>query len=643
MSEEKKIDSLNKDIDEIIDKIREKIKNINPSINNSPDNLNKVSRLNDILKKLTLSKKENTENYNTYYAKIMSILPSSYKRQLIGLNLTRTNNNPIVELLAKGIAFILKYTNQLFNMLKNLLDDGIISDFEEKGLYSTNAIPGLFTVLIVIFLIIFLIWSSIQSFLKWISGGFINLPDLPISLDKRYTQFVYSFFHLLVSGYLVFVIFISYFRDLLEKAGLGTDNTTTTEEEISKNLDIIEIGKRIIQALYLLWIIAIVLIGSTIAKAFYKMACNGANTNIDSFAKIIDSSVVLTLIVSIILIILLKIKDFFNLVVKFFSGNVSKLKQYYENITKGVIFSVHKKTLERQYNKLNESPEDPKNNDEVERSQKILELIFNFDVIYFVLRVITLMYEEFASDNLVFLLGRMGEESPLNNCNPDGDDCDKDNFKETLKNFISGAVLWIVSLIVLFIQFKIPKNPTNDLDKTIGDNIKNLLEAFVAMLDSNKGSGDKNKDNKDNKSFKDYFTELKTNISKAKDETKTGLPRELKERSKQAANKTGKLAKTTDKRIMDTKIYKEDTQYEFDKARYDVKKAKELRTERLKKDNTLVQALAQASDQDQVQNKAKILAQAQAKALPRARNAAKQVHELAQNLTGALTQATPET
>ena len=632
MSEEKKIDSLNKDITEIIDKIKKN---------------DKIKDKNSLLKSIEeVQNQANNLDYNTYYAKIMNILPSSYKRQLIGLNLTRTNNNPIVELLAKGISFILKYANKLFDLLKDLFDDGgIIDDFEKKGLYSTNAIPGLFTVLIVIFLIIFLIWSSIQSFFKWISGGFIKLPDLPISLDKRYTQFVYSFFHLLVSGYLVFVIFISYFRDLLEKAGLGADNTTTTEEEskeISKNLDIIEIGKRIIKALYLLWIIAIVLIGSTIAKAFYKMACNGANTNIDRFAKIIDSSVVLTLIVSIILIILLKIKDFLNLVVKFFSGNVSKLQKYYDNITRGVILGVGvtKEKLESEYNKLNESSEDPKNKEEVERSQKILELIFNFDVIYFVLRVLTLMYEEFASDNLVFLLGRMGEESPLNNCNPDGDDCDKDNFKETLKNFITGAVLWIGSIIVLYIQFKIPKNPEEDLDKNIGDNIKNLLEAFVAMLDSNKGSGDKNKDNK---SFKDYFTELKTNISKAKDETKTGLPGELKERSKQAANKTGKLAKTTDKRIMDTKIYKEDTQYEFDKARYDVKKAKELRTERLKKDNTLVQALAQASDQDQVQNKAKILAQAQAKALPRARNAAKQVHELAQNLTGALTQATPET
>ena len=106
---------------------------------------------------------------------------------------------------------------------------------------------------------------------------------------------------------------------------------------------------------------------------------------------------------------------------------------------------------------------------------KILELIFNFDVIYFVLRVITLMYEEFASNNLVFLLGRMGEESPLNNCNPDGDDCDKDNFKETLKNFIIGAVLWIGSIIVLYIQFSLNK-PTDTLDKKIGDSIKEILE-----------------------------------------------------------------------------------------------------------------------------------------------------------------------
>jgi hypothetical protein len=508
----------------------------------------------------------------------MSIIPSSYKSQLIGLNLTRKDNNPIVELLAKGIAFILKYANKLFDLLKDLFDDGgIIKNFEDD-LYSTNAIPGLFTVLIVIFLIIFLLWSSIQSFFKWISGGFIKLPDLPISLDKRYTQFVYSFFHLLVSGYLVFVIFISYFRDLLEKSGLGGENSGVTNEEISKNLDIIEIGKRIIKALYLLWIIAIVLVGSTIAKAFYKMACNGANTNIDSFAKIIDSSVVLTLLVSIILIILLKIIDFFNLVVKFFSGNSCSEPSH----GTGAI--------------------------EVKRSQKILELIFNFDVIYFVLRVITLMYEEFASDNLVFLLGRMGEESPLNNCNPDGDDCDKDNFKETLKNFIIGAVLWIGSIIVLYIQFKIPKNPTNDLDTSIGNNIKELLSNFLEMLDG-KTQSDK---------FKTSFTDLKNNMSTAYTDTRNigktkigdplyeGVYKPTKDiatavykakpdqRRIAFATETGKLAKTRDTQKLKRKIDKEYEQYAYDKARLDRDEAIKSLVNRVDKDKSLIPGLIES-------------------------------------------------
>lgn len=522
MSDQEKINSLNGDITKIIKIIRNNITQTNRE------------KLSEVIRKLNSEyfNSDKYSDYNSYYKKILGILPSSYKSQFIGLNLTRTNNNPIVELLAKGIAFILKYANQLFYMLKKIFDDGIISDFEENGLYSTNAFPGFFTVLIVIFLIIFLFYSSIQSFFKWISAGFIKLPDLPISLDRRYTQFVYSFFHLLVSGYLVFVIFISYFKDLLKDLGLNEEDGV----QIKENLDIIVIGKRIIKALYLLWIIAIVLIGSTIAKAFYKMACNGANTNIDSFAKIIDSSVVLTLLVSIILIIFLKIKDFINLVGSFFSDNVSKLQQYYDNITINSRFFVTKQKIESEYNRLNESPEDPKNKEEVKKSQKILELIFNFDVIYFVLRVITLMYEEFASDNLVFLLGRMGEESPLNNCNPDGDDCDKDNFKETLKNFISGGGLWISSIIVLFIQFNWNKS-SYSLDQIIGDNIKNILKAFVAMLDGELGSGEKYE--VDKKSFKDYFTDLKNSMSTAKNKTKTGLPGELKRRSEQAANKTG--------------------------------------------------------------------------------------------------------
>ena len=50
-----------------------------------------------------------------------------YKRQLLRKdvisNLTKTEGNPIVELLAKGIAFILKYANKLFDKIKLEKDD----------------------------------------------------------------------------------------------------------------------------------------------------------------------------------------------------------------------------------------------------------------------------------------------------------------------------------------------------------------------------------------------------------------------------------------------------------------------------------------------------------------------------------------
>ena len=72
-----------------------------------------------------------------------------------------------------------------------------------KALHATNVFPGILTILITLYLIIFLLWTAIQGFFRWISAGSINLPNFPFSFDKTMTQIVYSFFYLVTSIYLI--------------------------------------------------------------------------------------------------------------------------------------------------------------------------------------------------------------------------------------------------------------------------------------------------------------------------------------------------------------------------------------------------------------------------------------------------------
>ena len=318
-----------------------------------------------------------------------------------------------------------------------------------KALHATNVFPGLLSLILMILLIIFLIWTLLQKFLRWISFGYIELPNLPILYNRKITQIIYSFFYLLTSAYLLFYLFVDNFKVLKEQL---TNNTE------SSNLDIIEILKRLVGTFYILWPIFIVVIGSTITKAFYKMSCNGAETNIYSFAKIVDSSVLAVLVISIIFIILLKITSLLEIIIK-------RVK--------------------------------PDEKEKVGKAYKTMfGIIFNFNLSYIILRLITLMFEEFAAKSLVFLISKLSNQvaNPIiNNCNETESECEKskDDELEKFMQTVIGTILWFILFIVVIIQAPLPPWPIPALAKIkpkvdfpIGNVVKILFNKLINMVTS---------------------------------------------------------------------------------------------------------------------------------------------------------------
>ena len=274
-----------------------------------------------------------------------------------------------------------------------------------KALHYTNMFPGLLTCGIVIFLILFILWNAIQQVVKKISFNLINLPDLPFSLNKNIMQLVYSTFYIITSGYLLFYIFFSYFNELSSDVETGGSLS---------NLDIVVIVKRIVRALYILWPISVIVIGSTIAKALYKMSCGGAKANIAPFGKVIDSTIVMSLLASVGLIILLKIKYVIDMLMRSTDSQTTV------------------------------------------KSKKILAIIFNFTLIYFILRLITITFEEFASKELIFLLGRSVNEASgsAGNCVSDSSECPEKNSSDSAKHYVTAVFLCILAVMIIAINMK---------------------------------------------------------------------------------------------------------------------------------------------------------------------------------------------
>jgi hypothetical protein len=307
-----------------------------------------------------------------------------------------------------------------------------------------NMVPGICSLIIVLFLIAYLIWRFIQSIVKWLSFGKHNLPNMSIGYNKKKTQILYSLFYVLVSFSLLFFLFIL-------NAINPVDNTFT-----NCDLDIIHIFKRLIESIPTLWVIAVVVVGSSIAKALYKISCGSAKTNINSFAKIVDSTVLALFIISIIMIILLKMAIFVAILTK---GNNDK-KMFYKNI---------------------------------------FYVIFNFNLIYIILRLLTLMFEEFASNRLVFLISSISNQvnSPIEqNCydeNHSNSEKKNQNIFEKVFQIITGVILWFVLLVIVIIQMPfLPQlvNVKMRLDPKIYSSIVKSTKFLAAVIPSNNTKGE---------------------------------------------------------------------------------------------------------------------------------------------------------
>ena len=129
---------------------------------------------------------------------------------------------------------------------------------------------------------------------------------------------------------------------------------------VGPELDIVQILKQLVGGSYLLWPMAILIIGSGISKAFYKISCNGNKPNVVSWAKIVESSALYILGIAVL----------FTLVFLF-------------------------KPVKYMYNKIPEPVQDRFNFVFV-----MVAVTLKLMVIYILLRMITIMIENYISNKI---------------------------------------------------------------------------------------------------------------------------------------------------------------------------------------------------------------------------------------------------
>jgi len=332
------------------------------------------------------------------------------------------------------------YTNQ-----KDMIGGGLFSKSDNPSynasLFSITYIPAILTLAIVIFLIIFLVWRTIQTVVAWITFDTVLLPDIPISFSRPTTQLVYSIFFVITSIFLIF--FLLFAR--------GTKMKT--------ELDIIQIAKELLQAVYILWPLSVLLIGSAIAKAFYKMACGRDKTNLLNFAKLVESSVILTLGIVVLIKIVLLIRPFRCTAAKI--PGISTILDSLSNMVSKII---------------------------------------NFGIIYAALRVITLFIEDIVSDKLVFFIAQMSKnvESPPVECNEEAN-VDETQSKvgktmETIYMYLTGLIVMLILIFILVIQLPHPwMGSFISMNKNIGKGLVKLghySTKYISEADHKKACGD---------------------------------------------------------------------------------------------------------------------------------------------------------
>ena len=286
-------------------------------------------------------------------------------------------------------------------------------------LFNTAYIPGALTLLIFFYLVLVMWWAIIQRILNILNkyiGTNLKLPS--IMLKKKTAQTIYSIFFVITSWCLMLYLLIDYFRN------------------VGPELDIVQIFKQLIGASYLLWPMAILIIGSGIAKAFYKMSCNGNKPNVVSWAKIVESSALYVLGMSILFTVIFLFKP-----VKFIYEKFPELVKDRFNFV-FVMVSVTLKLM----------------------------------VIYILLRMITIMIENIISSKIIFFLSKLNNdiEPPPVDCNAEKEEKKKKQSEiakilEEIYMYISGIIMYII--LVFFIVIQCPHfwmGSTSKINHTIG-------------------------------------------------------------------------------------------------------------------------------------------------------------------------------
>ncbi len=306
-----------------------------------------------------------------------------------------------------------------------------------KMLFSTAYIPGILTLFAFLFLLFYLLWTLIQwainKILSFFGGNKKTLPT--IKFKKKTTQTIYSIFFVLTSWFLMLYLFIDYFRN------------------VGPELDIIQIFKQLVGASYILWPMLVLIIGSGIAKAFYKISCNGNKPNVSRWAKIVESSALYVLGIAALITVILLFKP---------------IKYIYEKIP----HLVQKRFL---------------------FITVMIAVTLKLMVIYILLRMLTIMMEDIISNKIVFFISKFNKdvEAPPVDCNVETKKTAKQSeiakILEEIYMYISGIIVCIIAIFILVIQCPHPyMASTSKINHTIGAVFLQLTGIATRFIVENK-------------------------------------------------------------------------------------------------------------------------------------------------------------
>jgi hypothetical protein len=332
-------------------------------------------------------------------------------------------------------------------MKKKSMTGGIISKIRfNKTLFMTLYLPAILTLFAFAFLLFYLLLTLIQWVLNKITKAFgSDKKTLPtIKFNKKTTQTVYSIFFVITSWFLMFYLFIDYFGKL------------------GPELDIVQIFKQLVGASYILWPMSVLIIGSGISKAFYKISCNGNKPNVQSWAKIVESSALYVLGISVLITLILLFKP----VVWIYNRFPQIMKDKFTYV------------------------------------DNLLAVTLKLMVIYILLRMVTVMLEDIISNKLVFFISKLNKdiEPPPVDCNVEEKKTAKQSemarMLEEIYMYISGIIVCIIAIFILVIQCPHPYMiSTSRINHTAAAVVQRLTSIATRYIVQNKdrkvGSGNK--------------------------------------------------------------------------------------------------------------------------------------------------------